>query len=141
MYLLWRIVALSAAMYLIKFYFDYYSFTIENLWSVSEGRRIWRYQRGNQNPYIEKHQTTQWLKEKVQTDKCHQWDPFISYLPLQRSQQKYKKILLRGNIYYLNVKCASIVRTGRQITKFNPASFWWLLYVGFPTLYVMVFFI
>jgi hypothetical protein len=32
-------------------------------------RRAWRYQRGNQNPYIEEEQTTQWLKEKVQKDK------------------------------------------------------------------------
>ena len=31
-------------------------------------RRVWRYQRGNQNPYIEE-QITQWLKEKVQKDK------------------------------------------------------------------------
>jgi hypothetical protein len=32
-------------------------------------RRAWRYQRGNQNPYIEEEQTTQWPKEKVQKDK------------------------------------------------------------------------
>jgi hypothetical protein len=32
-------------------------------------RRDWRYQRGNQNPYIEEEQTTQWPKEKVQKDK------------------------------------------------------------------------
>jgi hypothetical protein len=32
-------------------------------------RRVWRYQRGNQNPYIENEQTTQWPKEKVQKDK------------------------------------------------------------------------
>jgi len=25
-------------------------------------RRVWRYQRGNQNPYIEEWQTTQWQK-------------------------------------------------------------------------------
>ena len=30
------------------------------------GRWAWRYQRGNQNPYIEEEQTTQWPKEKVQ---------------------------------------------------------------------------
>ena len=36
---------------------------------VTEGRRVWRYQRGNQNPYIEEEQTTQWEKEKVQKDK------------------------------------------------------------------------
>jgi hypothetical protein len=32
-------------------------------------RRVWRYQRGNQNPYIEEQQTTQWPKEKVQKGK------------------------------------------------------------------------
>jgi hypothetical protein len=32
-------------------------------------RRDWRYQSGNQNPYIEEKQTTQWPKEKVQKDK------------------------------------------------------------------------
>ena len=32
-------------------------------------RRVWRYQRGNQNPYIEEEQTTKWSKEKVQKDK------------------------------------------------------------------------
>ena len=30
---------------------------------------VWRYQRDNQNPYIEEEQTTQWPKEKVQKDK------------------------------------------------------------------------
>ena len=32
-------------------------------------RRVWRYQSGNQNPYIEEEQTKQWPKEKVQKDK------------------------------------------------------------------------
>jgi len=32
-------------------------------------RRVWRYQRGNQNPYIEEEQKTQWTTEKVQKDK------------------------------------------------------------------------
>jgi hypothetical protein len=36
------------------------------LWFV---RRVWRYQRGNQNPYIKEEQTTEWPKEKVQKDK------------------------------------------------------------------------
>ena len=31
--------------------------------------RVWRYQRGNQNQYIEEEQTTQWSNEKVQKDK------------------------------------------------------------------------
>jgi len=33
------------------------------------GGRIQRYQRGNQKPYIEEEQTTQWPKEKGQKDK------------------------------------------------------------------------
>ena len=36
---------------------------------MSTTRRGRRYQRGNQNPYIEEEQTTQWPKEKVQKDK------------------------------------------------------------------------
>ena len=31
--------------------------------------RVWRYQSGNQNPYIAEEQTTQWPKEKLQKDK------------------------------------------------------------------------
>ena len=28
-------------------------------------RRVWRYERGSQNPYIEEEQTTQWPKDKL----------------------------------------------------------------------------
>ena len=38
------------------------------LYSIFTSRRVWRYQRGNQNPYIEE-QTTQLPKGKVQKDK------------------------------------------------------------------------
>jgi len=31
---------------------------------VFKERRVWRYQRGNKNPYIEEEWTTQWSKEK-----------------------------------------------------------------------------
>ena len=41
---------------------------LQRAWKII-GRRVWRYQRGNQNPYIEEEQTTQWPKEKVQKDK------------------------------------------------------------------------
>ena len=36
--------------------------------AMTYARRVWRYQRGNQNPYIEEEMTTQWPKEKVQKD-------------------------------------------------------------------------
>jgi hypothetical protein len=38
-------------------------------WMKGYLRIVWRYQRGNQNPYIEEERTTQWPKEKVQKDK------------------------------------------------------------------------
>jgi hypothetical protein len=41
-----------------------YILHFKNKWS-----KVWRYQRGNQKPYIEEEQTTQWRKEKVQKDK------------------------------------------------------------------------
>ena len=44
----------------------------------SEGR-VWRYQRGTQNPYIEAEQTAQWLKEKVQKDKQRSTKQLVSY--------------------------------------------------------------
>ena len=43
--------------------------TISQKSAATSKRRVWRYQRGNQNPYIEEEQTTQWPKEKVQNDK------------------------------------------------------------------------
>ena len=42
--------------------------------SIKLGRRVWR---SNQNPYIEKEQTTQWPKKKVQKDK--QWSTKHTY--------------------------------------------------------------
>jgi hypothetical protein len=39
------------------------------VWSLYLVWRVWRYQRGNQNPYIEEEQTTKWPKEKEQKDK------------------------------------------------------------------------
>jgi hypothetical protein len=52
-------------------------------------RRAWRYQRSNQNPYIEEEQTTQWLKEKVQKDKqrstkhTHKTKDRVTRIPLK----------------------------------------------------------
>jgi hypothetical protein len=40
-------------------------------------RRVWRYQRGNQKPYIDEEQTTQWQKERAQKDK--QWSTKHTY--------------------------------------------------------------
>jgi hypothetical protein len=42
---------------------EVYVTTLRRVW------RVWRYQRGSKNPYIEEEQTTQWPKEKVQKNK------------------------------------------------------------------------
>jgi len=53
-------------MYIVLFY----SSTLDTVhFAHLRGRRVWRYQMGNHNPYIEEEQTTQWPKEKVQKDK------------------------------------------------------------------------
>jgi hypothetical protein len=54
-------------------------------------RRVWRYQRGNHNPYIEE-QTTQWSKEKPQKDK-------------QRSTKHTHKAKCRVTRTWLNTGC------------------------------------
>jgi hypothetical protein len=41
----------------------------EHVDTISFIRGVWRYQRGNHNPYIEDELTTQWPKENVQKDK------------------------------------------------------------------------
>ena len=41
--------------------------------------RVLKYQRGKQNPYIEK-QTTQWPKEKVQKDKQRSTKHYTVYI-------------------------------------------------------------
>ena len=51
----WRIFGKKVKSYFVNL------FSLNNTQNVL--RRVWRYQRGNQNPYIEE-QTTQWPKEK-----------------------------------------------------------------------------
>ena len=39
-----------------------------SVYGINKARRVWRYQRGNQNLYFAE-QTTQWPNEQVQNDK------------------------------------------------------------------------
>ena len=49
---------------------DMYTTTYKSL-KISDSllRRVWRYRRGNQNPYFDEEQITQWPKEKGHRDK------------------------------------------------------------------------
>ena len=64
-------------------------------------RRVWRYQSGNQNPYIEEKQKTQWPKEKVQKYK-------------QRSTKhtyKIKDIVMRTPLKYRGINSGIVCLT------------------------------
>jgi hypothetical protein len=56
---------------------------------TSKQRRVWRYQRDNQNPYIQEEQTTQWPKEKIEMDKqrstkhTHKTKDRVTQIPLK----------------------------------------------------------
>jgi hypothetical protein len=64
-------------------------FNVRNFKLRKGGRRVWRYQRSNQNPYIEEEQTTQWPKENVQKDKqrstthTHKTKDRVTRIPLK----------------------------------------------------------
>jgi hypothetical protein len=51
--------------YLMYNYHYHYNFPnlIKPTYWIAIGRRVWRYQRGNQNSYIEEEQKTQWPKD------------------------------------------------------------------------------
>jgi hypothetical protein len=61
-------------MYVINMQYQYLICGCINIWNNKCSnnshiiRRVWRYQRGNQNPYIEEKQSTQWPNKKVQKD-------------------------------------------------------------------------
>ena len=50
-------------------------------------RRVWRYQRVNQNPYIEEEQTTQWLKEEGQTTQWLKEEGQTTQWPKEKEQK------------------------------------------------------
>ena len=66
-------------------------------------RRVWRYQRVNQNPYIEEEQTTQWPKEKVQKDK-------------QRSTKRTRKT--KDRVTWTPLKTWSELRGSGRVSSF-----------------------
>jgi hypothetical protein len=77
-------------------------------------RRAWRYQRGDQNPYIEEGQKTQWTKEKGQKDK-------------QRSTKHTRKTKDRVTRTPLKImgelRCSGKVSTSsnKSMTLFQPS--------------------
>ena len=77
-------------------------------------RRVWRYQRSNQNPYIDK-QTTQLPKEKVQKNK-------------QRSTKHTHKLKIEYHVPNNNRGWTQVLRKGRQFLKFAIRLFKQSLY-------------
>jgi hypothetical protein len=55
---------------------------------IFQYRRVCKYQRGNQNPYIEEEQTTQWSKEKRTKEQITQWSKEKKYKRTNKDLQK-----------------------------------------------------
>ena len=53
---------------------------------VITSRRVRRYQRGNQNPYIEEEQTTQWSREEEQTTQWPREEEQTTQWPREEEQ-------------------------------------------------------
>jgi hypothetical protein len=75
---------------------------------------IQRYQRGNQNPYIDQEQTTQWPKDKVQKDK--QRSTKHTYKTKDRVTRTPRKIGCELNDYPFGIFESMIV-------KYKPLKF------------------
>ena len=79
-------------------------------------RSVWRYQRGNQNPYIE--EQTQWPKEKVQKNKQR------STKHIHKTKDRVRQTLLRtgGELGYSGWVSSSCSTSGtRRVNLFtNP---------------------
>jgi hypothetical protein len=60
----------------------------------NKDKKSWRYQRGNQNPYIDEEQTTQWTKEKGQKNKqrstkhTHKTKDWVTRTPLKTGGER-----------------------------------------------------
>ena len=94
------------------------------IFKLVKSRRIWRYQRGNQNSYIEEEQTIQWPKEKVQMDKqrfikhTHKTNDRVTRTPLKpRGELRYSGRVIsscftsdtRQLMVYLNVMIDTLI--------------------------------
>ena len=94
-------------------------------------RRVWRYQRGNQNPYIKEEQTTQLPKEKVQKDKqrstnhTHKAKDRVTRILLKNlnlvtsySLKQHVTMLLAIMFVSLNHTCDRVAMLQLEICKF-----------------------
>jgi hypothetical protein len=73
-------------------------------------RRVWKYQRGNQNPYIEEEQTTQWPKEKVQKDKQQS----IKHIFKTKDRVTRTPLKTGGELRYSGRVCSSCSTSGTR---------------------------
>ena len=92
-------------------------------------RRVWRYQRGNQNPYIEEEQTTQWPKGKGQKDK--QRSTKHTHKTIDRVTRSPLKIVVCFVRFFLAWFCFSVSMRLRCLFDFsfvNLICFHWLKY-------------
>jgi hypothetical protein len=89
-------------------------------------RRVWRYQRGNQNPLIEG-QKTQWLKEKGEKDKqrstkhTHKAKDQVAWIPQKPGEVRYSGRISRS-CSTSGIKTRLIIKTlhWRHCLQYTP---------------------
>ena len=87
---------------------------------VITSRRVRRYQRGNQNPYIEEEQTTQWPREEEQTTQWPREEEQTTQWPREEEQTtqwpkaKVQKVKQRSKNTHIKLK---IECSGRVISE------------------------
>ena len=96
-------------------------------------RRVWRYQRGNQNPYIDEEQTIQWSKDKVQkneqrsTKHTHKTKDQATRTPLKTGDE----LRCTGRV---SSSCStSVTRCVNLVTKPVISHEWWKDWEVFTT--------
>ena len=101
-----------------------------NLWAIPvfsgvrvSVRRVWRYQRGNQNPYIEEEYTTQWPKKRS-TKHTHKTKDRVIRIPLKTGGE----LMWSGTV---SCSCStSGIRRVNLVT--NPVKYFLVRYLSFP---------
>jgi hypothetical protein len=98
---------------------------------------VWRYQRGNQNPYIEEDQKTQWPKEKGQKNKQINTAP-TPFADLLLSELLMRNIVL-NNLSSFIMDAMSIIMNKNYHQMHVTASHWFYLIKGILKLILVIF--
>ena len=107
-------------------------------------RRVWRYQRGNQNLYIEEEQTTQWPKEKVQKDKqrytkhTHKIKDRVTRTPLKTGGELRCSGRVSSSCSTSGTRCVNLKNTNPVISHEWVIVKLMIIYINYRTIFLTI---